>query len=95
MGEMETLSVDIVVPLYNDEEVVELLCETVLNTIGDKFQSVRLILVDDGSKDGTNLVARKISQEKEVALKKSKRQTKLYKIGTIVGGVPIGILIIK
>ena len=65
MGEMETMSVDIVVPLYNDEEVVELLCETVLNTIGDKFQSVRLILVDDGSKDGTNVVARKISQEKE------------------------------
>ena len=65
MGEMETLSVDIVVPLYNDEEVVELLCETVLNTIGDKFRSVRLILVDDGSKDGTNLVARKISQEKD------------------------------
>ena len=65
MGEMETLSVDIVVPLYNDEEVVELLCETVLNTIGDKFRSVRLILVDDGSKDGTNHVARKISQEKE------------------------------
>ena len=65
MGDMETLSVDIVVPLYNDEEVVELLCETVLKTIGGKFQSVRLILVDDGSKDGTNLVARKISQEKE------------------------------
>ena len=62
---METMSLDIVVPLYNDEEVVELLCETVLSTIGNKFQSVRLILVDDGSQDGTNLVARKISQKKE------------------------------
>ena len=62
---METMSLDIVVPLYNDEEVVELLCETVLSTIGNKFQSVRLILVDDGSQDRTNLVARKISQKKE------------------------------
>ncbi|MBJ60338.1 MAG: hypothetical protein CMB54_00205 [Euryarchaeota archaeon] len=65
MREMETMSLDIVVPLYNDEEVVELLCETVLSTIGNKFQSVRLILVDDGSQDRTNLVARKISQKKE------------------------------
>ena len=64
MGEMKTLSVDIVVPLYNDEEVVELLCETVLNTIGDKFQSVRLILVDDGSKDGTNLVLERFLKKK-------------------------------
>ena len=65
MGEMKTLSVDIVVPLYNDEEVVELLCETVLNKIGHKFQSVRLILIDDGSSDGTNLVAKRIAREKE------------------------------
>ena len=41
------------------------------------------------------LTSQKLSQELEVALKKSKRQTKLYKIGTIVGGVAIGILIIK
>tara|TARA_Y100001968_G_C19428636_1_gene755784 strand:+ start:145 stop:1107 length:963 start_codon:yes stop_codon:yes gene_type:complete len=69
MGEMDSLSLDIVVPLYNDEEVVELLCETVLDTIGDKFESVRLILVDDGSKDGTNRIASKISEEnKEVEL---------------------------
>jgi len=39
--------------------------------------------------------SQKLSKELEVALKKSKRQTKLYKIGTIVGGVAIGILIIK
>ena len=41
------------------------------------------------------LTSQKLSQELEIALKKSKRQTKLYKIGTIVGGVAIGILIIK
>ena len=41
------------------------------------------------------LTSQKLSQELEVALKRSKRQTKLYKIGTIVGGVAIGILIIK
>ena len=41
------------------------------------------------------LTSQKLSQELEVALKRAKRQTKLYKIGTIVGGVAIGILIIK
>ena len=41
------------------------------------------------------LTSQKLSQELEVALKRSKRQTKLYKIRTIVGGVAIGILIIK
>ena len=39
--------------------------------------------------------SQKLSKELETALKKSKRQTKLYKIGTIVGGVAVGILILK
>ncbi len=65
MGEMKSLSLDIVVPLYNDAEVVELLCETVLSTIGDKFESVRLILVDDGSSDETHRIASQLSKQKK------------------------------
>tara|TARA_Y100000589_G_scaffold212535_2_gene200338 strand:+ start:7278 stop:8219 length:942 start_codon:yes stop_codon:yes gene_type:complete len=42
---------DIVVPLYNDEEVVEKLCETVFSTLENTFKAVRLIMIDDGSVD--------------------------------------------
>ena len=41
------------------------------------------------------LTSQKLSQELEVALKKSKRQTKLYKIGTIVGGTGTLLLLIQ
>ena len=44
-------SVDIVVPIYNDEQVIDRLCETVFSVLGDKFESLKLILVDDGSTD--------------------------------------------
>lgn len=39
--------------------------------------------------------SQELSKELEVALKKAKRQAKLYKIGTIVGGVALGILVIQ
>lgn len=39
--------------------------------------------------------SQELSKELEVALKKAQRQTKLYKIGTIVGGVALGILVIQ
>tara|TARA_B100001121_G_scaffold310634_1_gene343359 strand:+ start:5114 stop:6055 length:942 start_codon:yes stop_codon:yes gene_type:complete len=45
------LKLDIVVPLYNDEEVVEKLCETVFSTLENTFKAVRLIMIDDGSVD--------------------------------------------
>ena len=37
----------------------------------------------------------RLSEELEIALKSSKRQAKLYKIGTYVGLVAVGILVIK
>ncbi len=51
MSVLKSLTLDIVVPLYNDEEVVPLLCKTVFSELKGKFKSLRLILVDDGSKD--------------------------------------------
>ncbi len=50
IGELDE-TLDVIVPLYNDEEVVRPLCEAVFQNIGDKFSSLRLILVDDGSED--------------------------------------------
>lgn len=37
----------------------------------------------------------RLSEELEIALKRSKRQAKLYKIGTYVGLAAVGILIAK
>ena len=57
MTEIHTYKLDVVVPLYNDEEVIESLCETVFNTLQNKFQSIRMILIDDGSTDESYTVA--------------------------------------
>jgi len=53
MSELKTLSLEIVVPLYNDEEVVSPLCEAVFSELKEIFKSLSLILIDDGSKDQT------------------------------------------
>lgn len=51
MTKKSMLKLDIVVPLYNDEEVVETLCQTVFSRLENTFKAVRLILIDDGSVD--------------------------------------------
>jgi dolichol-phosphate mannosyltransferase len=53
MGQFENVSIDVVVPLYNDEEVVAPLCSAVFTELESEFKSVHLILVDDGSTDAT------------------------------------------
>ena len=53
MSKMNDLVLDIIVPLYNDCDVLAALCEAVFSEINGKFKSFRLILVDDGSIDST------------------------------------------
>ena len=60
---MRQMSLDVVVPLYNDEEVIEKLCKTVFNVLEEQFKSVRLILIDDGSHDNTYQTAKKMRKE--------------------------------
>ena len=57
------MSLDVVVPLYNDEEVIEELCKTVFTVLEEQFKSVRLILIDDGSHDDTYQTAKKMRKE--------------------------------
>ena len=57
MTKKSMLKLDIVVPLYNDEEVVETLCKTVFSTLENTFKAVRLILIDDGSVDESYNIA--------------------------------------
>ena len=63
MKTMRQMSLDVVVPLYNDEEVIEDLCEATFTVLKKQFKSVRLILIDDGSKDNTYASALKMRQE--------------------------------
>ena len=60
---MRQMSLDVVVPLYNDEEVIEELCKTVFTVLEEQFKSVRLILIDDGSHDNTYQTAKKMRKE--------------------------------
>ena len=60
---MRQMSLDVVVPLYNDEEVIEELCKTVFTVLEEQFKSVRLILIDDGSHDDTYQTAKKMRKE--------------------------------
>ena len=60
---MRQMSLDVVVPLYNDEEVIEELCKTVFVVLEEQFKSVRLILIDDGSHDNTYQTAKKMRKE--------------------------------
>ena len=46
-------------------------------------------------KDSQLEVSQNLSLELEKALKKSKRRTFLYKLGTGVGAVAVGILLVK
>lgn len=60
---MKQMSLDVVVPLYNDEEVIEDLCKTVFGVLEGQFKSVRLILIDDGSHDATYQTAKTMRKE--------------------------------
>lgn len=50
-------SLSIVVPMYNEEDNVGPLVEAVLAALGDDPDFLELVLVDDGSRDGTAAVA--------------------------------------
>jgi len=50
---MDTVEISIVVPVYNEEEGVERLHRTVVETMRGRESRYELILVDDGSTDGS------------------------------------------
>ena len=56
----EKMNLDIIIPIYNDEEIINVLCETIFLELENLFQSVRLILVDDGSNDDSYVKAMEI-----------------------------------
>ena len=55
----------IVVPCYNEEEALPLFVEAVTEIVGGMGVSWELVLVDDGSSDGTLKLMRRLSAERE------------------------------
>ncbi len=62
----ERPSLSIVVPVYNEEEVIDLFIDTVNETLADEVLDIEYVFVDDGSKDNT---ASLISKRLEAGLK--------------------------
>jgi glycosyltransferase involved in cell wall biosynthesis len=65
----EGAAFSIIIPLYNEEENVPILIETIFKEIGDHPDFLELVLVDDGSRDRTAELARAFrSQEPRIVL---------------------------
>ena len=58
----ESASLSVVVPLYNEEASVPLLVEKLLAALRPLERPFELVLVDDGSKDGTPAVLRHLTE---------------------------------
>jgi glycosyltransferase involved in cell wall biosynthesis len=64
MSDVRTpIDLSVVVPLYNEEENVELLWERLYNVLKDLHRSFEVIFVDDGSKDGTRDKMRRLAKQ--------------------------------
>ena len=55
--------ISIVIPLYNEEESIGELCSWIRNVMDENHFSYELILVDDGSQDGTWKVIQEVARE--------------------------------
>lgn len=58
---MEKPQINIIIPLYNEEEVFEELIKRLKALIVSSELTISVFLIDDGSKDGTSLLMRSLS----------------------------------
>lgn len=61
--EIDWPMISILVPCYNEEETIE---ETVRNLNGLSYPKKEIILINDGSKDGTGAIIKRLSEEYEI-----------------------------
>lgn len=57
------LSVSIVAPAFNEEEVIEPFVRGVQDALEDVFESLEMVVVDDGSTDGTCAILERLRRE--------------------------------
>ena len=53
--------ISVIAPIYNEKENIELLVEKIKTTLKNRFTSYEIILVDDGSTDGSSELIEKIA----------------------------------
>lgn len=59
---MENKKVSIIVPVYNVEACLE---RCVLSLVAQTYQNIEILLIDDGSKDGSGRICERLSMEHE------------------------------
>lgn len=59
---MNDIDVSIVVPIFNEEENVELLYRSITQVMSGIKRSYEIIFIDDGSQDNTYLIAKKLHE---------------------------------
>lgn len=60
---MRNVSLSVIVPLYNEEDNVNILYESIVKSIGPLDLTYEILFVDDGSKDNTFSRAREIAKK--------------------------------
>jgi glycosyltransferase involved in cell wall biosynthesis len=83
--ETQKVDISIVVPLYNEEESIELLNSHILSVLDEMEQTAEVIYVDDGSKDGTAVILKRLSLEDDrvrvIRLRRNFGQTAAFSAG--------------
>lgn len=57
------MDLSIVIPAYNEEHSIKQLCHQIKNVLDNLEESSEIIIVDDGSTDGTSLVLKQLKEE--------------------------------
>lgn len=82
---LTVMKVSVVIPIYNEEENIPILYERLQKALNDQFFSYELIFVDDGSKDKSLELLKKIQLQDEmvtvVSFRKNFGQTAAFSAG--------------
>lgn len=58
---MEKMTISLVVPVFNEEEAIELFYDTVRSFAGLRPHSIEIVFINDGSQDSTELIITKLA----------------------------------
>ena len=63
---MKNIDLSIVIPVYNEEESLELLYNSIINNLENTNLNFEIIFIDDGSSDKSWNVIKAISEKKKI-----------------------------
>ncbi len=66
MNKSEKLSISIVIPTYNRKDYVQIAIDSVLKNKNENLFNLNIVIIDDGSTDGTEIALHKYNQNSEV-----------------------------